>query len=369
MPGPATPTGGGQDLALMDLSGSMRPLGLPRSTYVTPRVSPNGRSLAVGVETGAEADLWIHHLEGSDAARRLTFGGHNRFPVWSPDGQRVAFQSDRDGDVAIFVQRADGSEPAERLTKPDAGTSHWPYSWSRDGRLLFGVENANRRWLWTFSVADRRSEQFDKVESRNAVLSPDGHWVAYVSANGPVNSLFVQPFPPTGATYLVSRPETQGNNPFWSPDGTQLFYTTGPGSFVVSKVTTQPAFSVGVATPVPAGGRFAQPTQREVRHDAGRQTAADRDQGRGNLGSSDHSRRLELVRRTERARPTNALINPDLGGNGSLSGNGASREVILAGRRCGHSRQAKTSPAASRNKKLLTGQTRSGPAFSSDVPV
>src|SRR4029077_12646522 len=62
---------------------------------------------------------------------------------------------------------------------------------------------------------------------------------------------------------MVSRPETQGNNPFWSVDGTQLFYATGPGVYVTSKVTTQPAFSVGVPIAVPSGGRVAQPGRRE----------------------------------------------------------------------------------------------------------
>ena len=52
--------------------------------------------------------------------QRLTFGGSNRYPVWSRDGRWVAFQSDRDGDRAIFRQAADGSGTAERLTKPEA---------------------------------------------------------------------------------------------------------------------------------------------------------------------------------------------------------------------------------------------------------
>jgi Tol biopolymer transport system component len=54
--------------------------------------------------------------------RQLTFGGRNRFPIWSADGQHVAFQSDREGDLGIFWQRADGTGAAERLTKPDQGT-------------------------------------------------------------------------------------------------------------------------------------------------------------------------------------------------------------------------------------------------------
>ena len=59
----------------------------------------------------------------------MTFGGKNRFPIWSADGQRIAFQSDREGDTAIFWQAADGTGTAERLTKPDKDTAHVPESW------------------------------------------------------------------------------------------------------------------------------------------------------------------------------------------------------------------------------------------------
>ncbi len=60
--------------------------------------------------------------------QRLTFGGNNRFPIWTANN-RVAFQSDREGDLAIFWQSAVGGT-AERLTKPEPGTSHVPESWS-----------------------------------------------------------------------------------------------------------------------------------------------------------------------------------------------------------------------------------------------
>jgi dipeptidyl aminopeptidase/acylaminoacyl peptidase len=88
---------------------------------------------------GKEAIVWIYELAGTSAMRRLTFGGNNRFPMWSADGQRVAFQSDREGDLAIW-QRADGSGAAERLKTPEPKTSHIPEAWSPNGdTLMFSV--------------------------------------------------------------------------------------------------------------------------------------------------------------------------------------------------------------------------------------
>lgn len=125
IPGPAAITQ--QDLGLIDRKGNLQPLKLPAGRYETPRVSPDGKRIAFGSNNGKEANIWIYDLSGAHSMRQLTFGGRNRFPVWSSNGDRVAFQSDREGDLGIFWQRADGSG-VERLTKAEQGTAHIPES-------------------------------------------------------------------------------------------------------------------------------------------------------------------------------------------------------------------------------------------------
>jgi len=75
--------------------------------------------------------------------------------------------------------------------------------------------------------------------------------VAY-SATAPganFGSLFVQPFPTTGATYPISK--GGGFHPTWSPDGKELFYLAGVGAgqFVAVSVTTRPTFGNPVSMP------------------------------------------------------------------------------------------------------------------------
>jgi serine/threonine-protein kinase len=62
-----------------------------------------------------------------------------------------------------------------------------------------------------------------------------------------VDSLFVQPFPTTGAKYQISK--AGGIHPVWSPDGKELFYGAGVGQMVAVSVTTRPTFTFG--NPVP----------------------------------------------------------------------------------------------------------------------
>jgi hypothetical protein len=91
------------------------------------------------------------------------------------------------------------------------------------------------------------------------VFSPDGRWVAYASQEGRVSSaVYVQPFPPTGAKYQISRNADGGHHPMWSPDGAELLFNAGPGaSLSAVRITTQPSFTVGEAMRVPRPFRGA----------------------------------------------------------------------------------------------------------------
>ena len=260
VPGPAAVASSQRDLALLDLKGGASPLKLRPAPYEHPRLSPDGTRVAFNSDTGTVAIVWIYDLSGTTAMRRLTLVGRNRFPVWSPDSQHVAFQSDREGDLGIFRQRADGTGTAERVTKADPGTSHVPQSWSPDGRYLLydtvtdSVVNPGGgrgpRSLMILSVAARTSMPFGDVRSAvatSATFSPDGQWVAYtVSAQATGTRTYVQPFPATGTQYEIG----VGSHPVWSPDGSSLFSSPGPGQFRSVSVTTKPTFATG--DPVPA---------------------------------------------------------------------------------------------------------------------
>ena len=263
-PGP-TNIGAGLSLALFDWQGAATPVALAPGSYASPRLSPDGSRIAVEAHDARETFIGVYDRSGTAALHRITFGGNSNSPVWSPDGTRLAFQSAREGDFAVFAQAADGSGAPERLTRPARGERHVPQSWSGD-ILLFDVVTPNGNTLSQLSLKDGVTTTFDGVRSLNetgAAFSPDGRWVAYAITEGRSSSLFVQPFPPTGAKYmLVTATLNAPHHPVWSSDGTMLTYVPAPSQIERVPVTTRPTFAFGNAETAPRSYLAGPPGSR-----------------------------------------------------------------------------------------------------------
>lgn len=96
------------------------------------------------------------------------------------------------------------------------------------------------------ALDDKKTSPFGDVRSPqpiNAVFSPDGKWVAY-TVRAPTGQIYVQPFPATGVPYQVTKvTDTSAHHPFWSRNGSELYYVPGPGQFAYISVTTRPTFA------------------------------------------------------------------------------------------------------------------------------
>jgi serine/threonine-protein kinase len=257
-------------LALATRDGKLQRLSLPPQPYHHPRVSSDGSTLAVETEDEKDSTIWIYDLKGGGSARRLTFGGQNRYPVWTPDHRRVTFQSDRDGDFGIFWQLADGTAPAERLAKPDSGVRYLPETWSPDGKTLVFAEfppaDSRLAALSTDHTPPRKLLGQD-LPAQHSAFSPDGKWLAYVSSEiGNRREVFVQSFPPTGAKYQIST--EGGTTPMWAPDHKQLYYWANlTRQFVAVEVRTEPTFTVGAKVALPISAAFQPSLFGEANYD------------------------------------------------------------------------------------------------------
>jgi Tol biopolymer transport system component len=242
VPGVATPL---RQLVWVSRNGTEQPVAAPARGYVNPRISPDGRRVGLGIEEGADTQVWAYDL-ARGTLTRLTFQGTtNDIPVWTPDGKRVAYLSDQEkGAQNLFWQLADGTGGVERLTT--SATSEQPGSWSRDGRVLAFMRGGGNtgRDIWVLQVADRKAEVFLQTTfiEGAARFSPDGRYLAYVSNESGRPEIYVQPYPGPGGKWQIST--EGGTEPVWNPNGRDLFYRNGDKMMAVD-VSTQPSFSPG----------------------------------------------------------------------------------------------------------------------------
>jgi serine/threonine-protein kinase len=236
-------------------------VGEPLVGPYNPRVSPDGRRLALSVGQVMFFDTWIYDLSGRPPYP-IAFGAQS--PVWSPDGRRVAFtRGSADGSTIAWVP-ADGStleaEPLVTLSRTAR-----PFSWSSDGRELLYTHlspesTVNIMALQIEGEREPRLVVHTEVDVSSpiqltglAALSPNGRWLAYVSVVTGAPEIWVQAFPDSGAPIRVS--PNGGFDPVWGPEGRELFYLEDDKMMAV-RVETDPEFRFQPPEVLFEGGYF-----------------------------------------------------------------------------------------------------------------
>lgn len=225
--------------------------------YEEPRLSPDGKKIAVGLVDPRIGTLDIWTLEpGRDLSTRITTTRQTTEygPVWSPDGLFLAFAADRAGPPRIHRKMSSGSGEVEDLL-PSGSQVQWVDDWSADGRFIIYAEADARTKLDILVLplfGDRKplpilKTPFNENEAR---FSPDGRWIAYVSDESGKNEVYVQPFQASGQSsgerWTISA--AGGSQPVWRRDGRELFYLAADNRLMTAPVKTGAGFDAGSPT-------------------------------------------------------------------------------------------------------------------------
>ncbi|MBP0466120.1 Tol-Pal system protein TolB [Roseomonas sp. PWR1] len=99
-------------VVLFDIgSGAQQVLGNFPGMTLSPRFSPDGRSVVLSATRGGDANIYVVDI-ASRRERQLTSGGGlDVSPCFSPDGTQIVFNSDRGGDQQLYVMDAGGGSP------------------------------------------------------------------------------------------------------------------------------------------------------------------------------------------------------------------------------------------------------------------
>ena len=261
-----TISGAQASLVWVNRAGKEQSLGAPIGSYDQPRLSPDGRRIALDVtdNTGSQ-QVALYDIARATLSRFTFEGTFNQYAAWTPDGRSVSFTSNKTGALRIFWQAADGSGGLEPLT--DTTTVDVPFSWSPDGRSLafIGVREAGAQ-IWILNLDDhspgavngRKAQPFQQGRGFEDApqFSPDGHWLAYASAESGRQEIYVRPYPGPGGKWQIST--EGGTEPVWNPKGRELFYRTGDKMMAVD-IDTQAGFVAGKPRQLFEGPYLANP--------------------------------------------------------------------------------------------------------------
>jgi Tol biopolymer transport system component len=211
--------------------GTGTPFAAPPGAYAFPRASPDGQRLIVAMEAPTR-DLWLYDIT-SGATTQVTFDSGATSPAWTRDAQRVAFSSTRVGVLNLFTAIIGQPGRSERLVPNE--NQQFPGSWAPDGTLVFTEQrSATGRDILLLAPGDRtpRALLASDVDETSAKISPDGRWLAYVSAEGGRSEVYITQLSNPARARRVS--VEGGGEPVWGSGGRELFYRQGTTMMAVT---------------------------------------------------------------------------------------------------------------------------------------
>ncbi|MHC4682427.1 MAG: protein kinase domain-containing protein, partial [Planctomycetota bacterium] len=197
-------------LVWVDLQGKKEPLSLAPDTYAGPRLSPDGRQLAViKVPTSATSDIFIGQLARPALTKITDNPSWDLWPVWGPVSKRITYGSSR-------VDNNYGE-----------------------------VDESSSFDIWVLSMEEgRQAREFlaSRYNEKMPAFHPRGDWIAYASDISGRYEVYVRRYPSGNDRRQVSF--DRGDEPIWDPSGKMLYYRSGNTMKAVA-IEIEPSFSLG----------------------------------------------------------------------------------------------------------------------------
>jgi TolB protein len=196
-----------------------------------PAWSPDEKSIAFVSTVQGKRQISVMSAEGS-SVQLLTSGPAEHFhPAFSPDGGRMALTSVEDGASRIVVMDSGGSN--FKPVTPIEQRSRWP-AWSPDGKRIAYFVQGPVSEIWQVNVDTlERVKLFDSgLIATTLDWSADRKQITFTRGIGKDAGIDILNLE-THQIRRVLGADLAPGQPRWSPDGTQILFSTVTGLAVL----------------------------------------------------------------------------------------------------------------------------------------
>jgi TolB protein len=191
---------------------------------IDPVISPDGTRLAFSSRANGHWDIYILDLATGQLNEVTNTPEYDASPTWSSDGQWLAYESSSNGQLQIFLRSLSDTTQAPIQLTDGLGINYSP-SWSPGGREIAFVSTRSgdpEIWLAELDNVEERFtnlSQNSETRESNPVWSPDGSQLAWSSNDGNIDSVFTWD---SNFRSLPPRESFTGSMPSWDRAGKKI---------------------------------------------------------------------------------------------------------------------------------------------------
>ncbi len=226
----ANDSAGYKEIFMVDYDGyNLTKLTKDKSITLLPRWNSDGTKIFYTTYRNNNPDIFYIDLKAGKIRSLIKGEGLNLIGGVSPDDSKIVFTMSRGENASIFVKELDTGNLRQLTDK--YGVDGSP-SFSPDGKFVTYVSNrSGNPQIYVLDLTTKQTRRLTKFNwTDTPQWSPSGDWIVFAGRQAPNHPIDLFLVDITGSQIRQLTADS-GNNedPFWSPDGRFISFTTTRG--------------------------------------------------------------------------------------------------------------------------------------------